>query len=148
MKVREVMSQNPTCCTPSDSAQSVARIMRDRNVGAVPVIADQQTHQLIGMVTDRDFCCSIVADGLDPKTTTIERFISANPVSCRDGENIERCERLMQDHQVRRIPVVDQSGSVIGIVSQADLALHDKPERVSKTVAEISRSDRRPAIAA
>lgn len=148
MKVREVMSQNPTCCTPSDSAQSVARIMRDRNVGAVPVIADQQTHQLIGMVTDRDFCCSIVADGLDPKTTTIERFISANPVSCRDGENIERCERLMQDHQVRRIPVVDQSGSVIGIVSQADLALHDKPERVSKTVVEISRSDRRPAIAA
>jgi len=148
MKVREVMSQNPTCCTPSDSAQSVARIMRERNVGAVPVVADQQTRQLIGVITDRDFCCSVVADGLDPKTTTIERFISANPVSCRDGENIERCERLMQDHQVRRIPVVDQSGSVIGIVSQADLALHDKPERVSKTVAEISRSDKRPAIAA
>ena len=148
MKVREVMSQNPACCTPSDSAQTVARIMRDRNVGAVPVIADQQSRQLIGMITDRDFCCAVVADGLDPKKTTIQKFISMNPISCRDGENIEKCERLMQDHQVRRIPVVDNNDCVIGIVSQADLALHDKPERVSKTIAEISKSDRRPSIAA
>ena len=148
MKVREVMSQNPACCTPTDSAQTVAGIMRDRNVGAVPVVADQQSRQLIGMITDRDFCCSVVADGLDPKKATIEQFISMNPISCRDGENIEKCERLMQDHQVRRIPVVDANGSVIGIVSQADLALHDKPERVSKTVAEISKSEKRPSIAA
>jgi CBS domain-containing protein len=121
--------------------------MRDRNVGAVPVVADQRSRQLIGMITDRDFCCSVVAEGLDPKKTTIERFISVNPVSCRDGENLERCERLMQDHQVRRIPVVDNSGSVIGIVAQADLALHDRPERVSKTIAEISRANRGPAFA-
>ena len=148
MKVREVMSQNPACCTPTDSAQTVAGIMRDRNVGAVPVVADQQSHTLIGMITDRDFCCAVVADGLDPKKTTIEKFISMNPISCREGENIEKCERLMQDHQVRRIPVVDSDDKVIGIVSQADLALHDRPERVSKTVAEISKADRRPSIAA
>jgi len=122
--------------------------MRDRNVGAVPVVADQQSRQLIGMITDRDFCCSVVADGLDPNKTTIERFISVNPVSCRDSENLERCERLMQDHQVRRVPVVDSNGSVIGIVAQADLALHDRPERVSKTIAEISRANRGPAFAA
>jgi len=122
--------------------------MRDRNVGAVPVVADQHSRQLIGMITDRDFCCSVVADGLDPKKTTIERFISVNPVSCRDGENLERCERLMQEHQVRRVPVVDSNGSVIGIVAQADLALHDRPERVSKTIAEISRANRGPALAA
>jgi CBS domain-containing protein len=148
VKVREVMSQNPACCTPGDSAQTFASIMRDRDVGAVPVVADQQSRRLIGMITDRDFCCSVVADGLDPKKTTIEQFISMNPISCRDGENIEKCERLMQDHQVRRIPVVDSEDKVIGIVSQADLALHDRPDRVSKTVAEISKSDRRPSIAA
>ena len=148
MKVKDVMSKNPACCSPSDSAQIVAKMMRERNIGAVPVVADQESRILIGMITDRDFCCSIVADGLDPKTTRVERFISANPIACRDGENVERCERLMQDHQVRRIPVVDNNGSVIGIVSQADLALHDKPERVSRTVAEISRSDKQPAIAA
>lgn len=148
MKVREVMSQNPVCCVPSDSAQTVANIMRDRNVGAVPVVADHHSRRLIGMITDSDFCCSVVADGLDPKKTTIERFISVNPVSCRDGENLERCERLMQDHQVRRVPVVDSNSSVIGIVAQADLALHDRPERVSKTIAEISRANRGPALAA
>jgi len=148
MKVREVMSQDPACCVPTDSAQTVARIMRERNVGAVPVIADQQSRQLIGVITDRDFCCSIVADGLDPQKTTIQKFISTNPISCRDGENIEKCERLMQDHQVRRIPVVDNNGAVIGIVSQADLALNDRPERVSRMVAEISKSERRPEIAA
>src|SRR5262245_31080402 len=141
MKVREVMSQNPACCVPTDSAQTVARIMRERNVGAVPVIADRQSRQLIGVITDRDFCCSIVADGLDPKKTTIQKFISVNPISCRDGENIEKCERLMQDHQVRRIPVVNNNGAVIGIVSQADLVLNDRPERVSRMVAEISKSD-------
>lgn len=148
MKVREVMSRNPACCTPNDSVQTVAKIMRDRSVGAVPVVADEQSRVLIGIITDRDFCCSIVADGLDPKSTKIGKFISVNPISCRDGENIERCERLMQDHQVRRVPVVDEKGSVIGIVSQADLAMHDKPERVSRTVAEISRPDKAPAFAA
>lgn len=148
MKVSEVMSRNPACCTPNDSAQTVAKIMRDRSVGAVPVVADEQSRVLIGIITDRDFCCSVVADGLDPKTTTIQKFISANPISCRDAENIERCERLMQDHQVRRVPVVDEKGSVIGIVSQADLALREKPERVSRVVAEISRSYKAPAFEA
>jgi CBS-domain-containing membrane protein len=62
-----------------------------------------------------------------------------NPVACRDGENLDSCERAMQTHQIRRIPVVDGDGRVIGIVSQADLALKDKAEKVSKTVAEISR---------
>jgi CBS domain-containing protein len=77
---------------------------------------------------------------LDPKTTTIEKLISLAPFTCRDGENIETCERLMQEHQVRRVPIVDAEDRIIGIVSQADLALHDKADRVSKTVAEISKA--------
>ncbi len=79
--------------------------------------------------------------------TTIERFISADVVTCRDGENLEKCERAMQEHQVRRIPVVDGDGRCIGIVSQADLALKDRPEKVHKTVAEISKPEA-PSIAA
>jgi len=61
--------------------------------------------------------------------------MSLNPVTCRDGENIENCKRLMQEHQIRRMPIVDADEHVIGIVAQADLALKDKSERVSKTVA-------------
>ena len=145
MKVKEVMSANPVCCTPNDSAQNAAKMMCDRNVGSIPVVADHQSRALVGMITDRDLCCSIVAHGLDPKTAQIQEFITYTPVSCRDGENLERCEHLMQEHQVRRIPVVDAEGRVIGIVSQADLALKDKPERVYKTVAEISKPTR-PSI--
>src|SRR5438132_6645331 len=141
MKIKEVMSPNPVCCTPGDSAQMVARIMRDGNIGSVPVVIDQQSRELVGVITDRDLCCSIVADGLDPKTTPIQKFISLDPVTCRDGENVEKCERAMQEHQIRRIPIVDSDNRVI---AQADLALRDK---VSKTVAEISKPSR-PSVAA
>jgi len=122
-------------------------MMRDNNIGSLPVVLDQQSRQLIGIITDRDLCCSVVADGLDPKHTRIEKFITQNPVTCRDGENVERCEHAMQEHQLRRIPVVDGEGHCIGIVAQADLALRDKPERLSKTVMEISKP-KRPGMAA
>ncbi len=138
MKVREVMTPNPKCCLPSDSAQKVARMLCEENIGSLPVVADQESHKLIGMITDRDLCCSVVAEGLDSQTS-IEGLFSVEPVTCRDGENVEKCERAMQEHQIRRIPVVDGQGCCIGIVSQADLALKDRPEKVSKTVAEISK---------
>ena len=139
MKINEVMSPNPVCCLPKDSAQRVARIMCDENVGSIPVVTDQESRKLVGMITDRDLCCSVIADALDPKSTAIEKFMTLNPVTCRDAENIENCERLMQEHQIRRMPIVDADGRVIGIVAQADLALKERPERVSKTVAEISK---------
>jgi len=147
MKVREVMTSDPVCCVPADTAQKVARTLRDENVGSLPVVDGQQSKKLVGMITDRDLCCGVLADGLDPKGTTIERFISADIVTCSDGENLEKCERSMQEHQVRRIPIVDADGRCIGIVSQADLALKDRPENVYKTVAEISKRES-PSIAA
>jgi CBS domain-containing protein len=140
MKIKEVMSSNPVCCLPSDSAQRVAQIMCEQNVGSIPVVTDQESRKLVGMITDRDLCCSVIADGLDPKVSPIEKFMSLNPVTCRDAENIENCERLMQEHQIRRMPIIDADERVIGIVAQADLALKDKPESVSKTVAEISKA--------
>jgi len=147
MKIKEVMSQDPVCCLPTDHAQAVARIMCERNVGSIPVVSDQQSKHLLGVITDRDLCCAVIAGGLDPRSTPIQKFITTNPVTCRDGENIDKCERVMQDHQVRRVPIVDADNCVIGIVSQADLALKDKPERLSKTVAEISKPTRHSAVA-
>jgi CBS domain-containing protein len=142
MKVREIMTLDPTCCTPSDTVQKAAQILRDHNVGLLPVVVDQQSRKLIGVITDRDICCSVVAAGLDPKSTSIAKHVSPTPVTCRDGENLDNCERAMQEHQVRRIPVVDGENRCIGIVSQADLALREKPDKVSKTVAEISKPAR------
>jgi CBS domain-containing protein len=139
MKVRDVMTIDPVCCLPTDTAQKAAQTLRDNNVGSVPVVVDHQTRKLVGMITDRDICCMVVAAGLDPKSTTIDKHMSTQLVTCRDGDNLNGCEQAMQEHQLRRIPVVDGDGNCIGIVSQADLALKDKPEKVSKTVAEISK---------
>ncbi len=139
MKVREAMTPNPVCCVPGDSAQRVAQLLREHHIGSVPVVVDHDSRKLYGMITDRDLCLTIVADGLDPKKTTIEKFVSINPITCRDGENLAACERLMQEHQIRRIPIVDGDGRILGIIAQADVALAESPETVSKTVKEVSK---------
>ena len=148
MKVRDGMTPDPICCLATDSAQKVAGILRKQDVGSIPVVTDLESRKLIGIITDRDLCCSVVANGLDPKTTPIEKFVSRNPVACREGANLDDCERMMQERQVRRIPVVDEDGRVIGIVSQADLALKDKPEKVAMTVAEVSKPPSSTPVAA
>jgi CBS domain-containing protein len=139
MKIQDVMTRDPVCCLSTDTAQAVAKIMLDRNIGSVPVVTDQQSRKLTGIVTDRDLCCSIVAQGLDPKSTPIQRYMRQNPVACRAGENMDSCEQAMQKHQIRRMPVTDSDGRVIGIVAQADLALKEEPAKLSKTIGEISR---------
>jgi len=150
MKVREAMTPDPVCVVPSDTAQSVARQLREHNIGSVPVVLDRDSRKLYGMITDRDLCLHIVADGLDPKTTTIEKCVSLDPVSCREGENLASCERLMQERQVRRIPIVDAGDRVIGIIAQADVALAEPAERVARTVKEVSKPEeqKQPPIAA
>jgi CBS domain-containing protein len=140
MKIKDVMSPNPVCCVPTDSAQQLAKTMLEHNIGSVPIVMNQDSRKLVGVITDRDLCCSVVANGLDSKTTTIEKLMTLNPVTCREGDDFGHCEHLMQEHQIRRIPIVDADDRVIGIVAQADVALKDQPEKVSKTVAEISRT--------
>jgi len=149
MKVREIMTADPVCCTPEDNAQKVAKMLCEQNIGSVPVVLDQSSRKLVGVVTDRDLCCKVIAAGLSPANTKIDKVLTLNPVTCRDGENVASCEDLMQQHQIRRIPVLDGEGRCIGIVSQADVALKEKPEKVSKTVTEISRpSGKEPSAAA
>jgi CBS domain-containing protein len=133
------MTVDPVCCLATDSAQQVAGMLRKLNVGSIPVVTDHESRKLIGIITDRDLCCSVVADGYDPRSTPIEKSISRNPAACRDSANLDDCQRLMQERKVRRIPIVDGNGRVIGIVSLADLALKDKPEKVARTVTEVSK---------
>jgi len=142
MRVKDVMTQHPVCCRTSDSAQSVARALRGEDVGCLPVIADGDSRRLVGIITDRDLCCNIIAEGLDPATTAIEIVMKRNPVSCRAEQSLDACEKLMQIHQVRRVPVLDRQGCCVGMVSQADLASVEQAEKVHRTVAEISKPAR------
>jgi CBS domain-containing protein len=138
MKVHDVMTASPISCTETDTARAVAQMMRDHDVGSLPVVAAGDSKQLAGMVTDRDLCCGLLADGRGPESL-IREYISRDPVTCKANDKLEDCEKLMQRHQVRRVPVVDANNTCIGIVSQADLALKDKDTNVKKTVAAISK---------
>lgn len=139
MKVTDVMTPAPVCCLPGDTAEKAAKIMRDHNVGSVPVVLDHKSRQLIGIITDRDLCCTVVASGLEPKATPIKRFVTTNPLTCRESDSVDVCLNLMQVYQLRRIPVIDDEARCIGVVAQADLARHNITKTL-ETLVEVSRS--------
>ncbi|HEY4045268.1 MAG TPA: CBS domain-containing protein [Acidobacteriaceae bacterium] len=139
MKAREIMTPNPVCCRISDTAEDVARALIHWNIGCVPVLSDTNPARIEGIVTDRDICVSVVALGLNPKTTTVGSFLTRDPVTCSPEQSLTSCQRLMQMRQVRRIPIIDQSGTCVGILSQADVARWASAENVHKTMLEISR---------
>lgn len=140
MLVKNVMSSKLIFCTPSDTAQAAARSMKLHRVGALPVVSDILNLKLEGIVTDRDLCCSVVAEARLAEKTKIADVMTRNPVTCAPENTLEDCEALMQEHQIRRIPVVDSQGRCVGIVAQADIALHAPNGIVAKTLAEISKS--------
>jgi CBS domain-containing protein len=140
MLCRELMTEDPKCCTPSDSAMRVARMMQIEDVGAIPVCSDGDGRRLVGIITDRDLCLEIVASGRDPLTTPVETCMSRDLVTCRTDEPLETALHRMEAHQIRRIPVVDDSGMLVGIISQADIATRMRNEnQTAEFVEGVSR---------
>lgn len=117
-RVRDVMTEHPICCVPSDTVQHVASLMRDEDVGCLPVV--DISRRLVGIVTDRDVCCRATADGVDPKATTIEPYITHSIVTCVPNDEFKHCLELIRKHGIRRVPVVDEDGCCIGIVALSD----------------------------
>jgi CBS domain-containing protein len=138
MKASDVMSKSLVCCLKSDAVQYVASLMKTYDIGAIPVVTDLETKRLEGIVTDRDLCVRGIAAGNDPKTTLVASVMSASPVTCAADDSLDRCEQLMRERQVRRLPVVDGQGRCIGMLAQADIALHESPEKFSRLLAGIS----------
>jgi CBS domain-containing protein len=156
MRVKHLMTKDPTCCLRSDTVQRAAAIMRDEHVGIVPVIDNEQRRALVGVVTDRDLCMTIVAEGGDPKATAVEACMTTSVVSCAPTDAVAKATELMKDNQIRRVPVVDEHGVLQGIVAMADLVeraelkateTHETLKRVSTPAATPSkpRARSRPA---
>ncbi len=140
MKCKDVMTPNPRYCSPQDRSIEPAKIMRDEDVGIVP-IADEDK-KLLGVVTDRDLCLAVVAEGKNPQEVKVSDTMTEKGelVTCQPEDDIEKAVSLMQENQVRRIPVVDDQNRIVGMIAQADIALKmQKPEKVSETVEEISK---------
>ena len=140
MKVTEIMARNPVCCTPEADLQSVAKLMRDNDCGEIPVIEDENSHRLVGVITDRDIVCRSVADGYRPDEVKVEECMSAPATSITMDADVEQAVETMQKQQIRRIPVVDREKRCVGIVAQADVARSSPREKTGEVVKNISRA--------
>lgn len=139
-KCSEVMTKDPVCCLPGDTVTDAAQIMKDEIVGSVPVVESHESKRLIGIVTDRDLTLDVLADGRSPATTTVEMVMTGILVKCYEDEDVQKAMDLMGEHQVRRIPIVDRKGRIVGIIAQADIATRvEDPEETAEVVEEISQ---------
>jgi CBS domain-containing protein len=112
--------------------------MQREDVGLVPVVSENSS-KLIGVLTDRDIVLKVVAAGLDPRNTAVSEVMTSEPIACLQQESVDAVMELMASRQVRRIPIVDNDGAVIGIVSQADIATRvASPEETGQVVQAIS----------
>lgn len=125
MKAKELMTTNPACCTPEATAQQVAQLMEENDCGCIPVVEDEESRFLVGVITDRDLALRGVARGRSAETP-IRELMTTDVSAVRPDDTLDRVEELMADLQVRRVPVIDEDGCCVGIVSQADLALDEE----------------------
>jgi len=139
MLCREIMTPNPEYVRPSDPVMKAAQLMKSEDVGPIPIVDDKDGKRLAGIVTDRDLAIKVVAEARDPRTTLVKDVMTDDVVTCKENEDVNQALKLMQENQVRRIPVVDQSDHLLGIIAQADVATRlGKAQTTGKVVEDIS----------
>jgi CBS domain-containing protein len=140
---RDVMTTDPACCTPNMTLDQVAKLMVQNDCGEIPVI--DRDERPIGVVTDRDIVCRVVADGKNPMAHTVEECMSQPVVTVDVNTPVHDVVTTMEKHQIRRVPVVDEHGCCTGIISQADIAWNEQPKEVAELVREVSRDTALPS---
>jgi CBS domain-containing protein len=134
---RDVMTPDPACCSPSTTLDQVAKLMVQNNCGEIPIV--DSSNQPIGVVTDRDIVCRIVAEGKNPSGQTAESCMSSPVVTVPTDAQLDDVLSTMEDHQIRRVPVVDEGGCCAGIISQADVASVGPLRKTAELLCELSR---------
>ena len=136
-KARDVMTPDPACCSPHTTLDEVAKMMARNDCGEIPVI--DTGDQIVGVVTDRDIVCRVVAEGKNPLSYTAETCMSGPVITVRTDAPLDDVMAMMEKHQIRRVPVVDERDSCVGIISQADVSWVGAPREVAELVREVSR---------
>ncbi len=136
MKAQDIMSTNPSTVTPDSRLQDAARLMKQENVGVVPVVESNDSRRLVGILTDRDIAIRVVADGLDAGTTSVGQVMSENVKTCSANDDVDTVMDVMGKEQVRRVPSVDERGTLDGIVAQADIVLVARNARKAEKTVE------------
>lgn len=139
MEVRGIMTSDPGLCCLDQSIKEAAEMMIECNCGAIPVVENLVTKRMVGIITDRDLAVRAVAPGLDPNTTRVAACMSVDITHVHPSSTVEEVERIMENLQVRRVPVVDDNDVVCGMVSMADIALQRPNGNSAQLVQEISK---------
>ena len=134
--IKDAMTSNPKTVTSDQTVVDAAKIMKQEDAGVVPIVDGDR---LVGVITDRDITITVIAEGKDPQSTTVTEIASRDLVTVDPQQDLDEALRLMAQHQVRRLPVVEEDGRLVGILAQADVATHATPERTGEVVEEISK---------
>jgi CBS domain-containing protein len=134
--IREVMTANPSTIETDGFVVEAAKIMKAEDAGVIPVT---ENGRLIGMVTDRDIAIRVVAEGKDPQSTSVREVASTDLVTIDPEQDLDEGLRLMAQHKVRRLPVVEEDGRLVGVVAQADVARGGDDTKTGQVVQEISQ---------
>lgn len=135
-RARDIMTPEPACCTPSTSVDEVAKLMVHNNCGEIPVI--DASDRVVGVVTDRDIVRRVVAEGRNPVGHMVEACMTQPVVTVSQDAPLDEVVAVMETHQIRRVPVVDERGGCAGIISQADVARKRPEHEVAELVRELS----------
>jgi CBS domain-containing protein len=136
--IKDVMTKDPASATKSTQLYDVANMMVQYDCGEIPIV-DASQRTVVGVVTDRDIVCRVIAKKQNPLEASVEQAMSSPAVTIKEDASIDEAVRLMSDRQLRRLPVVDAQGKLIGIVAQADLAQHAGSEQAAEVVKDVSK---------
>jgi CBS domain-containing protein len=139
MKAKDIMTRKPKSVTPETSVREAARLMKEEDVGVLPVVDRDGSDRLIGIVTDRDIAIRHVAEGHDSSSCPVSEAMTSSVSTAREDDDVDAVMDLMGKEQVRRIPVIDERGGLIGIVAQADIVREARDDRkAERTIEKIS----------
>src|SRR5215211_8887050 len=134
--IREVMTSKVCSIDAEKRVAYAAKMMRDEDVGLAPIVEDDK---LIGTLTDRDIAIRVVAEGKNPDQVTVREVASKQVVTIDPQQDLDEALRIMAKHQVRRLPVVEEDGTLVGVVAQADIARKGDDKQTGELVQEISQ---------
>ena len=140
MKIQEIMTKDPATVTPGTTVRDAAKLMQREDTGILPVVESDGNKRLVGVVTDRDIAIRVVAEGRDGETRVSDVMSSGRLATLRPDADVDDAMNAMADEQVRRIPIVDDRGALVGIVAQADVVRKTRDDQKSeRTVEQISK---------
>ena len=139
MNVKDVMTADPACCTADTPLREVATMMKECDCGAIPVVDSKESKKPVGMITDRDITIRTVAEGRNPLEMTASDAMTVNVMTVTPETSIEECCNLMEQHQIRRVAVVDADGACCGMIAQADIAVNADGRKTAEMVQEVSK---------